>query len=117
MKRVIIHRVERPFKIEDDIRTACGITASVVSAGVGAMQMIDEKGSQYYGTTHAEIVTCLKCKNLATIGTIHERQSRTADSSKRPVGRPRDHVKDRDARDRDKRAARRSPVVGAGDAG
>lgn len=89
-KRVIIHEVSNP-KIGHDVRTACGITATVETTGVGAMQLIDESGSRFFATTHAEIVTCKKCNNLATIGTIHA--SRTANTTKRTVDRPRRYAR------------------------
>lgn len=87
--KIIIHSITpRYFKIADDVRTRCGKSANVHSSGVGAAHLIDEAGNQFYGTTHREIVTCKKCINLLTVGTIHERRpSRAADRQKRAVAR------------------------------
>ncbi len=85
----IIHSIRpRYFKIADEVRTLCGKSANVNNVGVGAAYLIDEAGNQFYGTTHTEAVTCKKCNNLLTVGTIHERRpSRASSRQKRAVAR------------------------------
>ena len=85
----IIHAITpRYFKVADEVRTRCGKSATVNSAGVGAAHLINEAGNQFYGTTHADVVTCKKCISLLTVGTIHERRpSRAANAQKRSVAR------------------------------
>lgn len=68
----VIHSITpRYFKVADEVRTRCGKSANVHSAGVGAAHLIDEAGNQFYGSTRREAVTCKKCINLLTVGTIH----------------------------------------------
>lgn len=82
----IIHAIKwppAPFKLRvgREARSRCGKSASV-SALVGLQcTMIDEAGSQFFGSTHFEIVTCKKCINLQTVGTIHDKSIRTADAA------------------------------------
>ena len=55
------------------VRTRCGKVACPVSGTPSRYQLSDEHGNQFQGTTRRKCVTCKKCVNLITRGTIHER--------------------------------------------
>lgn len=70
----VVHSISRggfKIKIGRNARSRCGKVANVVSIDGGACLMVDAAGNQFYGSTHAEAVTCKKCINLQTVGTIH----------------------------------------------
>jgi len=83
----VIHSVNKPFKVGDEVRTRCGKSASINSVGVGAAHLIDEAGNEFYASTHREAITCRKCINLNTVGTIHDKQKRTPNTAQRAVRR------------------------------
>lgn len=87
----MIHAITpKRFEIGDEVRTRCGKPANVNSVGVGATWMIDIAGNDFYGSTHTEAVTCKKCINLLTVGTIHAKArspSRAANTQKRALAR------------------------------
>jgi hypothetical protein len=71
----VIHSISdnrgRFIKVGRYARSRCGKIANVTSISLGACVMTDAAGNQFYGSTHAEAVTCKKCINLQTVGTIH----------------------------------------------
>lgn len=78
----VIHSISDvggPFKIKigRDARSRCGIVASVVGSNVGPTryEMLDAKGNDFLGTTRRGTVTCQKCINLLTVGTIHDKHA------------------------------------------
>ena len=86
----VIHSISSGgFKIRvgRNARSRCGKVANVISAEAFgfACVMTDAAGNQFYGTQHAEAVTCKKCINLQTVGTIHAK--RTAPDAKCPAAR------------------------------
>lgn len=82
-RREIIHMISSaPFKLRvgRDAKTRCGKIACVGASNVGPTryQLCDEHGNRFLGTGRDTVVTCKKCINLITIGTINGRPSRTS---------------------------------------
>jgi hypothetical protein len=97
MPRVIHALTPKSFRIGDEVRTRCGKSANVDTAVNTAARLIDIAGNEFYGSTWINAVTCKKCINLLTVGTIHAKTQlprRAANTKKRrpvarnPVGRP-----------------------------
>lgn len=80
--RVIHFITQKRFEIGDEVRSRCGKPANVDTVGVGAVSLIDAAGNQFYGSTRRDAVTCKKCINLLTVGTIHARPSGTTNAAK-----------------------------------
>lgn len=74
-------------KVGRDAKSRCGKIASVVQtkADTTTSVMIDEDGNSFLGTTRPGHVTCKKCINLQTVGTIHARPSGTANAEERAL--------------------------------
>lgn len=58
-----------------EARARCGVGATVAgwhpAARKHVVHMVDAQGNEFFGTILADIVTCKKCQNLNTIGTLH----------------------------------------------
>jgi hypothetical protein len=94
----IVHKIRTPFKTikvgSTDVRTQCGLVGYPDSFD-GVYVLVAERGNLFYGSTAKSAVTCQKCINLLTVGTIHDKPSGTANSeeqravahAKRPAAR------------------------------
>lgn len=72
------------------VRTRCGRTIDhpVITANVGPTRydLVARNGNQFFCSTRAVSVTCVKCRNLLTVGTIYASKSiRPANAQKRAV--------------------------------
>lgn len=70
-----------------EVRTRCGraIKNPVVTANVGPTRydLVARNGNIFHCTTRPTMVTCVKCNNLLTVGTIYDsRPSRPAHAAK-----------------------------------
>jgi len=87
--RQIVHMVKAAFAIPGpDVRTLCGEVANPFEkiAGPDRYKLLCVSGSVLDATTKSKLVSCKKCLNLLTIGTIHvPRPSRSSSSQKRAV--------------------------------
>jgi hypothetical protein len=72
--RSSIHMVgERPFKLKlgIEVHTRCGIVATPIESQPPLYTMTNANGGDFRCTTVRGSVTCLKCSNLLSSGTIH----------------------------------------------
>lgn len=72
------------------VRTRCGRTIErpVVTGNVGPTryELVARNGNQFFCATRPASVTCVKCKNLLTIGTTYASKSGNPGTN-RPLGR------------------------------
>lgn len=72
------------------VRTRCGRTIDrpVVTANVGPTRydLIARNGNQFFCSTQPDMITCVKCRNLLTVGTIYApKPTRSTNAQKRTV--------------------------------
>lgn len=96
MRDKIVHMVgdEEDAKLTEgevrEVRTRCGraivnpVVVAVNKTGLG-YHLIARNGNQFFCATRAASVTCVKCRNLLTMGTIYAQPSRPANAQKRAV--------------------------------
>lgn len=90
MRREIVHMIGAKNGAElsiggSDVKTRCGKIACPVSGVPTRYHLIDIEGNKFEATTRTRFVSCEKCINLLTVGTIHDKSSRTAVSAQRAV--------------------------------
>lgn len=73
------------------VRTRCGRTIDrpVVTANATRYDLVASNGNEFFCSTRAEMITCQKCRNLLTVGTIYATPTRPADPEKRAVAHAR----------------------------
>lgn len=73
------------------VRTRCGRTIDrpVVTANAMRYDLVASNGNEFFCSTRAEMITCQKCRNLLTVGTIYVPPTRPADPQKRTVAHAR----------------------------
>lgn len=79
MAKPIIHKIgEGPSvpALNSNARSRCGLVGVVTAREQPFSHLLTEAGSNFKATTRNDLITCLKCKNLLAIGTIHAKRSR-----------------------------------------
>lgn len=94
MKHEIVHMIghENGAELPSEAKamlTRCGRTIKhpVVEGVPSRYTLVAENGNQFLCTTRERFVSCIKCINLLTVGSIHGK-SRTSNSQKRAVASP-----------------------------
>lgn len=69
-----VHMVGKgPFKLKlgEEVQTRCGLMCTPVESEPPLYMMTNQNGGDFRGTTLRANVTCRKCRNLFSTGTIH----------------------------------------------
>jgi hypothetical protein len=85
----VIHSISSggfKIKVGSSAKLRCGKSVNVASRSYDYCMMVDATGNQFFGSPRVEAVTCKKCINLQTVGTIHHAK-RTAPDAKRSAAR------------------------------
>lgn len=73
-----VHMIgEIPFKLRlgREVRTRCGLIATPLEERDGIYGMTTVTGGDYRCTTLTTAVTCRKCSNLLSVGSIHAKET------------------------------------------
>lgn len=74
---ITVHKIRTPFKTIKvggrDARTQCGLIGFPDSVEGNVYVCVAERGNLFLGAAIKSEVTCRKCINLLTVGTIHDK--------------------------------------------
>lgn len=96
MKREIVHLIGQVIGIDRkgvrEVHTRCGraIEQPMVEGTPARYSMIARSGNEFFCTVQEHEVSCIKCVNLITTGTIYGKPSKAASAVKRTAAHARE---------------------------